>query len=190
MAYLHENNIVMRDLKPQNIGFDEHSEVKLFDFGMARHIDDCKPGELTGTLRYMAPEVMVGDAYSFRADVYSFGVLLWEICTCSLPFRELKAGFSDFVHKVTYEDVRPSLEKVPCESTRQLIEECWDSDYTKRPSFEEICNRLADITMEKEEDFDLDLSTKSALDLSKSAKTCNVSLTSKSMPEDYSTFDP
>jgi sterile alpha motif and leucine zipper-containing kinase AZK len=145
MKYLHANNIVLRDLKPQNIGFDKEANVRLFDFGMARQVDECIPGELAGTFRYMAPEIMQGEvAYGFYSDVYSFGILLWEICTCCLPFREQKSpGELQFV--VANTGVRPPLEKIPCGATRQLIKECWEADYTKRPSFEHICNRLCDI---------------------------------------------
>jgi serine/threonine protein kinase len=143
MEYIHDNNVVLRDLKPQNIGFDEESNVRLFDFGMARDVDECLSGELTGTYRYMAPEIMLGEKYGLYSDVYSFGILLWEICTCCLPFRELKrSGVAEFVNEVAYNYIRPPLEKIPCEATRKLIKECWDFDYVKRPSFEHICNRL------------------------------------------------
>jgi serine/threonine protein kinase len=146
MKYLHDNKIVLRDLKSENIGFDEEANVRLFDFGMARHVDDCNSGELIGTFRYMAPEIMHAEAYGFHSDVYSFGILLWEICTCCLPFEELKRPtVAQFVNEVACNDVRPPLEKIPCGATRQLIKECWDPDHTKRPSFEQICNRLRGI---------------------------------------------
>jgi len=118
----------------------------LFDFGMARYVDECKPGELIGTFRYMAPEIMQGEVYGFHSDVYSFGILLWEICTCCLPFEELKRpSVAQFADEVAYNDVRPPLEKIPCGATRQLIKECWDPEYINRPSFEQICNRLPGI---------------------------------------------
>jgi len=53
---------------------------------MARHIQDCPPHELCGSPRYMAPEVMKGEGYTLKVDVYSFGILLFELCSLEVPF--------------------------------------------------------------------------------------------------------
>jgi serine/threonine-protein kinase len=67
MKYLHSQNIILRDLKPTNVGFDiKDDTVKLFDFGLACHDGECNPGELVGSLRYMSPESMQGKQYSPR----------------------------------------------------------------------------------------------------------------------------
>eukprot|EP00568_Trieres_chinensis_P009063 CAMPEP_0183314746 /NCGR_PEP_ID=MMETSP0160_2-20130417/49439_1 /TAXON_ID=2839 ORGANISM="Odontella Sinensis, Strain Grunow 1884" /NCGR_SAMPLE_ID=MMETSP0160_2 /ASSEMBLY_ACC=CAM_ASM_000250 /LENGTH=93 /DNA_ID=CAMNT_0025480145 /DNA_START=1 /DNA_END=279 /DNA_ORIENTATION=- len=92
MEYLHENRIVFRDLKPQNIGFDDKNKVKIFDFGIARKLDpgdEKHPTGNTGTLRYMAPEVAKCKNYGLEVDVYSFGMLLWEICKWKKPFHKM-----------------------------------------------------------------------------------------------------
>merc|ERR1719223_2181950 len=98
MEYMHSRGIVLRDLKPGNVGFDERTgTVKLFDFGMARPVRDCDPNELCGSPKYMAPEIMSkmlcgggGDdnegLYSLGVDVYSFGVVLYELCSLHVPF--------------------------------------------------------------------------------------------------------
>jgi serine/threonine protein kinase len=90
MEYLHSQQIVLRDLKPSNIGFDFETgtEVRLFDFGMARKVTDCDSEEACGSPRYMAPEVMSGAGYSLKNDVYSFGVLLFEICSLCSPYED------------------------------------------------------------------------------------------------------
>eukprot|EP00567_Pseudictyota_dubia_P017095 CAMPEP_0197436180 /NCGR_PEP_ID=MMETSP1175-20131217/3650_1 /TAXON_ID=1003142 /ORGANISM="Triceratium dubium, Strain CCMP147" /LENGTH=272 /DNA_ID=CAMNT_0042965409 /DNA_START=262 /DNA_END=1077 /DNA_ORIENTATION=+ len=81
LAYLHSCSIVYRDLKPENIGFDTDGKIKIFDFGLAKEIDNNggnkKMTGLIGTYRYMAPEVAKCDNYGLSADVYSFGILLW-----------------------------------------------------------------------------------------------------------------
>ncbi|VEU41942.1 unnamed protein product [Pseudo-nitzschia multistriata] len=108
MEYLHSHNIVLRDLKPANIGYDDvidgscyssneanklvQSRVKLFDFGMAQKVEECNPDEVCGSLRYMAPEVMAGKGYSLAVDVYSFGVILFEMCSLKVPFADFNAG--------------------------------------------------------------------------------------------------
>jgi len=90
MEYLHSHQIVLRDLKPSNIGFDFETgaQVRLFDFGMARSLSDCSSEEICGSPRYMAPEVMDMKGYTLKVDSYSFGVLLFEICSLCIPYEE------------------------------------------------------------------------------------------------------
>lgn len=92
LQYLHEKNVVFRDLKPDNVGFDEHGTVKLFDFGLARELPKassssevyCMSGEI-GTVRYMAPEVALCKEYNAKVDVYSWAVLYWQCLTLEKP---------------------------------------------------------------------------------------------------------
>jgi len=163
MMYLHHTQgIILRDLKPQNVGFTKEGTVRLFDFGMARKVADCHEDEICGSIRYMAPEVMTGEGYSFHSDVYSFGILLYELCSLTIPFeKELKhvASLDDF-HRLLVQEpqdssrtghggpMRPKLTRIGCPLTRALIEDCWQTDPTKRPSFEEIYMRILEIIVE------------------------------------------
>jgi serine/threonine protein kinase len=158
MQYLHEKHIVLRDLKPANIGFDTSGTLKLFDFGMARPLDSCSRTEVAGTLRYMAAEVMKGNNSGLPSDVYSFGVLLWEVCTLQTPFHGcVRRGnyrkdqyMRLFTEKVGgLEGWRPSVKSIPCKHTRRLIQDCWDASPKARPAFSSILMKLISICSNK-----------------------------------------
>ena len=142
MKYLHENNVVLRDLKPENIGFSKDGEVKLFDFGFAREVHACDSSEIAGSLRYMSPENMSGNPSGLAADVYSFGLILWQLCTLETPYANLKSRKDLFAQKVATDNVRPSLRSIRSKSLRKLISRCWDASPLNRPTFTEIQREL------------------------------------------------
>lgn len=148
MMYLQEIGVVLRDLKPANVGFDEEGNVRLFDFGMAQKLEDCNPNEICGSPRYMPPEVMAGKGYSYKSDVYSFGLTLYEICSLNVAFDSIRKydNRDEFNRLVIEQNMRPNLGKIACPLTIQLIEDCWQGDPTQRPSFNEIYARLIEIT--------------------------------------------
>ena len=76
LKYLHNQNIIYRDVKPENIMLDEQGHVKLTDFGLAKK-NSSRVYSFCGSLDYMAPEVITDNGYSFEADYYSVGNLLY-----------------------------------------------------------------------------------------------------------------
>lgn len=90
MNYLHLCSVIHRDLKSGNILIDSHGLVKISDFGLSCLLDNGSTSDLTaetGTYRWMAPEVIRHEPYSSKADVYSFGIVLWEMIAKDQPFR-------------------------------------------------------------------------------------------------------
>ncbi|CAB9501492.1 Probable LIM domain-containing serine/threonine-protein kinase DDB [Seminavis robusta] len=146
MEYCHSQNIMLRDLKPHNIGFDKAGKVRIFDFGLAREVaydgksttnlPRCNTG-VAGTLRYISPENAMGKPCGLSADVYSFAILLFEVITLQVPFSEIKL-VSEFKDKVIRGRYRPNLKFVPSVLLHDLLKDSWSPIPENRPSFMEI----------------------------------------------------
>ena len=110
IEHAHKNNIIHRDVKPSNIIIDNYGNVKVMDFGLARATDDrssklTQLGTLIGTLAYMSPEQCRGEELDFRTDIYSLGVVLYEMLTGMPPFdSETETGL---IYKIVHEDPEP-----------------------------------------------------------------------------------
>lgn len=141
MAYLHSRSIIHRDLKPSNVLLSRDHRAKIADFGMSVANTGQELTAETGTYRYMAPEVIRHESYSSNADVYSFGLVLWQLITREVPFATMtpiQAAFS------VAEGRRPSIPDSCPPRLRDIIESCWDQDSHKRPSFTYVAMALAD----------------------------------------------
>ncbi|MBA0832339.1 hypothetical protein Goarm_016738, partial [Gossypium armourianum] len=147
MNYLHQNNIIHRDLKTANLLMDENQVVKVADFGVARV--QSQSGVMTaetGTYRWMAPEVIEHKPYDHKADVFSFGISLWELLTGELPYgllTPLQAAVA-----VVQKSLRPTIPKHTHPRLRELLERCWLQDPSQRPNFSEIIDILKQIAKE------------------------------------------
>jgi serine/threonine protein kinase len=159
MEYLHGKNIVYRDLKPDNCGFDKEGVVKLFDFGLAKELKPSRSNGLgqyvlsgnTGSRRYMAPEVAKTLPYNTTVDVYSFGILLWEVCSTEKPFFEYSCA--KHMQRVVLGGERPLMDAKHTTnwplSLQWLMTRCWSSDPTERPTFTIVKETLRDILTDK-----------------------------------------
>lgn len=141
MEYLHSKGVVLRDLKPDNVGFDKNGVPKIFDLGFAREFHTLKPKEVAGSLRYMAPEIALGQPTEFASDVYSFGVLLWEMTTLEKPYKHIHDR-DEFIESIMINGWRPSSSHMPSTALRKLVKECWDAEHTRRPNFSKVVKVL------------------------------------------------
>ena len=126
--------------------------MKLFDFGLAKELprrQDDPDGILynlsarTGSLRYMAPEVALGRPYNLKADVYSFGILLWQMLSLQTPFD----GYSIRVHKkkVVEDGARPNINTNWPTDVVFVMRQCWSEKIESRLNFGEIQKILKEV---------------------------------------------
>jgi len=144
LVHMHTHDIIYRDIKPENIGFDIRGDVKIFDLGLAKEIlpESALEGGvynltgMTGSLRYMSPEVATFKPYNLKADVYSFGILLHQIYSMDIPFRGY--NISMFRECVIEKGFRPGVPEKWPESWKALVRSCWAGDWTKRPDMKQV----------------------------------------------------
>ncbi len=91
LAFAHENNVVHRDVKPANIMVLQNGAIKVMDFGLSRRTSEMSSvtnaGEIVGTIAYLSPERFLGKVADARSDLYSVGVVMYEVFTGTVPFK-------------------------------------------------------------------------------------------------------
>ncbi|XP_055827282.1 serine/threonine-protein kinase STY13-like [Solanum dulcamara] len=149
LSYLHSEKIVHRDVKTENMLLDRNRTLKIADFGVAR-VEASNPNDMTGetgTLGYMAPEVLNGNPYNRKCDVYSFGICLWEIYCCDMPYPDL--SFSEVTTAVVRQNLRPEIPRCCPSSLANVMRRCWDASPDKRPEMDEVVTLLETIDTSK-----------------------------------------
>ncbi|GMH02400.1 hypothetical protein Nepgr_004239 [Nepenthes gracilis] len=149
LSYLHSKKIVHRDVKTENLLLSSQRMLKIADFGVAR-VEAQNPRDMTGetgTLGYMAPEVLDGKPYNRKCDVYSFGICLWEIYCCDMPYPDL--SFADISSAVVQQNLRPEIPRCCPSSLASIMRKCWHSSPDRRPEMDEVVQLLEAIDTSK-----------------------------------------
>ncbi|OHT00979.1 TKL family protein kinase [Tritrichomonas foetus] len=143
MEYLHSRGIIHRDLKSLNVLLDSKKRAKIGDFGLSKIKSSAPMTGLIGTTLWMAPEVLLSTPfYDEKVDVYSFGILLWELLTGCAPYNNEVTA--DLTVQIVEYNLRPPIPEDTPESLKSLIENCWEAQPSNRPTFHQIVTCLSD----------------------------------------------
>ncbi|KAE8726244.1 Kinase superfamily protein with octicosapeptide/Phox/Bem1p domain [Hibiscus syriacus] len=147
MEYLHGKNIVHFDLKSDNLLVnlrDPHRPIcKVGDLGLSKvKCQTLISGGVRGTLPWMAPELLNGSSslVSEKVDVFSFGIVMWELLTREEPYADLHYG--TIIGGIVSNTLRPPVPESCDPEWRSLMERCWSAEPSERPNFIELVNEL------------------------------------------------
>ncbi|XP_022870730.1 serine/threonine-protein kinase EDR1-like isoform X1 [Olea europaea var. sylvestris] len=137
---IHRMKIVHRDLKSANCLVNKHWTVKICDFGLSRIMTDAtmRDSSSAGTPEWMAPELIRNEPFTVKCDIFSLGIIMWELCTLNKPWDGIPP--ERVVYAVANEGLRLEIPEGPL---GRLIADCW-AEPDERPSCEEILPRLLD----------------------------------------------
>uniref|UniRef100_A0A8C5I0X0 Mitogen-activated protein kinase kinase kinase 12 n=1 Tax=Gouania willdenowi TaxID=441366 RepID=A0A8C5I0X0_GOUWI len=141
MNYLHLHKIIHRDLKSPNMLITHDDLVKISDFGTSKELSDKSTKmSFAGTVAWMAPEVIRNEPVSEKVDIWSFGVVLWEMLTGEVPYKDVDS--SAIIWGVGNNSLQlPVPESCP-DGFKILLRQCWNCKPRNRPSFRQILLHL------------------------------------------------
>ncbi|XP_052181016.1 probable serine/threonine-protein kinase SIS8 isoform X2 [Diospyros lotus] len=141
LMYIHRMKIAHRDLKSANCLVDKYWTVKICDFGLSRVLTTTptKDASSAGTPEWMAPELIRNEPFTEKCDIFSLGVLMWELCTLNRPWEGVPSV--QVVYAVANDGSRLEIPEGPL---GKLIAECW-AEPDERPSSKQVLSRLLDV---------------------------------------------
>lgn len=161
MEYVSAHCIVHRDLASRNILVSSKRICKIGDFGMARQMQspsgiyERRSGNTKIPVRWMAPEVLLSNVYTSKSDVFSFGILMWEIVTlASTPYRQLET--SQVIREVANNGLRPERPKYCHSQLYRIMSQCWSTNPEDRPTFKDLVSQLDKMLLSSNDYIELD----------------------------------
>uniref|UniRef100_A0A8C2BVL9 Mitogen-activated protein kinase kinase kinase 12 n=1 Tax=Cyprinus carpio TaxID=7962 RepID=A0A8C2BVL9_CYPCA len=141
MNYLHLHKIIHRDLKSPNMLITHDDLVKISDFGTSKELrDKSTKMSFAGTVAWMAPEVIRNEPVSEKVDIWSFGVVLWEMLTGEIPYKDVDS--SAIIWGVGNNSLQLPLPESCPDGFKILLRQCWNCKPRNRPSFRQILLHL------------------------------------------------
>ncbi|GMH77445.1 hypothetical protein TrVE_jg14035 [Triparma verrucosa] len=141
MKYLHRRaKVIQRDLKSRNIMVDNNFNAKICDFGLSRYMKLDQTMTFCGTPYWTAPEIIRQEAYTEKADVYSYGIVLWELITAQEPYSGMES--MEVAYAAAERGLRPTIPTVCPEGYAELMQRCWSDNPADRPDFTKVLEIL------------------------------------------------
>ena len=146
LCHIHEKDFIHCDLHSGNM-LIQGGACFITDLGLCGPVDEESSGKIYGIIPYIAPEILQGGKNTKQSDIYSVGMLMWEIFAGHPPFDD-KAHDADLIFKIL-EGLRPQILPSMPDDYAQMMQKCWDTDPSKRPTILEILifadNKLKEI---------------------------------------------
>lgn len=148
LEYLHGKGIVHRDLKSPNVLLGKDRHPVLIDFGMSKAGDSKSvvASKMLGTYYWMSPEMMEHQKFSFASDIYAFGIILWEMSACELPYQNMSCLM---VPAEVLKGNRPPVDAAWPRKIVDLMQTCWSQNSKMRPTASEVVAILSKLQSSK-----------------------------------------
>ncbi|KAF0460732.1 kinase-like protein [Gigaspora margarita] len=144
LLFLHNNDIIHRDLHSKNILVHNNGHIMISDFGLSHYVTEepavpMTSSECFGIVAFTDPQCFTSHKSSKKSDIYSLGVVLWEVSSGEIPFSNMEHYY---IVNQTYLGFREKPVKGTPEKYIHLYEKCWDSDQNKRPESQLVLKKL------------------------------------------------
>ncbi|GMS99479.1 hypothetical protein PENTCL1PPCAC_21654, partial [Pristionchus entomophagus] len=151
MDYLHKNKVIHRDLKSPNILMTEDGQLRICDFGTSHQLNKMNSTQMSfcGTVSWIAPEMIKKEPCNEKVDVWSFGVVLWEMLTREQPYKNIDS--MAIIWGVGSNQLALPIPPTAPEGLKLLMRQCWSLKPRNRPSFVNILQHLQILKKELEE---------------------------------------
>jgi serine/threonine protein kinase len=177
LYHIHEEKAIHRDLHSGNILYSLFNDAwRISDLGFCGPADKSSKS-IYGNLPYIAPEVIVGREYTFKSDIYSIAILMWELSSGQPPFINYKHDYDLAMDIIN--GMRPKIVPGISLEYKNLMKECWDTDPSKRPDIQTLLEKMSEIHLLYQNKSDEIIYLNSNNDLNKTNYTSSRLFTSK-----------